>query len=134
MVIFLSLSEESVLVAMIAGTEHPKPISIGTKLRPDKPIFRRSLSITNETLAIYPLSSSMDRKKKSTTIIGRKDNTLPTPVNTPSIINDWTIGLRPYAVKALSTTAVSFSIPRDSRSERIMSGAQSILMDMDPRV
>ena len=52
MVIFLSRSEDSVLVAMTAGTEQPKPISMGTKLRPDSPILRSSLSMTNATLAI----------------------------------------------------------------------------------
>ena len=44
MVIFLSRSEDSVLVAMTAGTEQPKPISMGTKLRPDSPILRSSWS------------------------------------------------------------------------------------------
>ena len=52
MVIFLSRSLDRVLVDIMAGTLQPKPISIGTKLRPDKPIFRNSLSITKATLAI----------------------------------------------------------------------------------
>ena len=52
MVIFLSRSDESVRVAMIAGTEQPKPMSIGTKLRPESPMRRSSLSITNATRAI----------------------------------------------------------------------------------
>ena len=52
MVIFLSLSDETVRVAMMAGTEQPKPMSMGTKLRPERPIFRRSLSITKATRAI----------------------------------------------------------------------------------
>ena len=34
------------------GTVHPNPISIGTILLPDKPIFLNSLSIKNATLAI----------------------------------------------------------------------------------
>lgn len=51
-VIFRSRSEESVLVAITAGTVHPNPISIGTKLLPESPIFRNSLSITNAILAI----------------------------------------------------------------------------------
>ena len=71
-VIFRSRSLDSVLVAIIAGTEHPNPISIGTKLRPDSPIFRRSLSMTKATLAIYPVSSRMDRKKNKVTMVGRK--------------------------------------------------------------
>ena len=63
-VIFLSRLEESVRVAIMAGTVQPKPLSIGTKLRPESPIFRKSLSITKATLAIYPESSKMERKKK----------------------------------------------------------------------
>ena len=51
-VIFLSLSEDSVLVAIIAGTVQPKPISMGTMLLPESPILRRSLSMTNAILAI----------------------------------------------------------------------------------
>ena len=64
---------------MIAGTEQPNPISIGTKLRPDNPVFRSSLSMTNATRAIYPVSSKIDRKKNNVTIVGRKLSTLPTP-------------------------------------------------------
>ena len=30
-------------VAMMAGTEQPKPISMGTMLRPDRPMLRRRL-------------------------------------------------------------------------------------------
>ena len=52
MVIFRSRSEDTVRVAMIAGTEQPKPISSGTMLRPDRPILRSSLSITKATRAI----------------------------------------------------------------------------------
>ena len=85
MVILLSLSLGRVLVDMMAGTEQPKPISIGTILRPDRPIFLKSLSMTNATLAIYPLSSIKDRKKNRVTMIGRKLKTLPTPAKTPSI-------------------------------------------------
>lgn len=88
MVIFLSRSEDNVRDAITPGTVQPNPINIGTILLPDKPIFLRSLSIINATLAIYPLSSSMDRKKNKVTIIGRKLSTLPTPVNIPSIIRE----------------------------------------------
>ena len=52
MVIFLSRSEETVRVAMMAGTEQPKPMSIGTKLRPERPSFLKGLSITKATRAI----------------------------------------------------------------------------------
>ena len=34
------------------GTEQPKPMSIGTKLRPDRPMRRSSLSITKATRAM----------------------------------------------------------------------------------
>ena len=87
-VILRSRSEGSVRVAMIAGTLHPKPISMGTKLRPERPIFRSGLSMTNATRAIYPVSSRMDRKKNSTTIVGRKLSTLPTPAKIPSMISE----------------------------------------------
>ena len=52
MVIFRSRSLERVRVAMMAGTEQPKPMSMGTKERPERPIFRSSLSITKATLAM----------------------------------------------------------------------------------
>ena len=51
-VILRSRSLESVLVAIIAGTEQPNPISIGTKLLPERPNFLSGLSITNATRAI----------------------------------------------------------------------------------
>ena len=51
-VIFLSRSLESVRVAMMAGTEQPKPTSSGTMLRPESPILRNSLSMTNATRAM----------------------------------------------------------------------------------
>ena len=49
---FRSRSDESVRVAMTAGTVQPKPMSIGTIDLPDRPIFRSSLSITNATRAM----------------------------------------------------------------------------------
>ena len=52
MVIFRSRSEDTVRVAMMAGTEQPKPMSMGTMLRPERPIFRRGLSMTKATRAI----------------------------------------------------------------------------------
>ena len=42
MVIFRSRSEDTVRVAMMAGTEQPKPMSMGTKLRPESPMRRSS--------------------------------------------------------------------------------------------
>ena len=47
-----SREDGRVRVAMTAGTVQPKPMSMGTKLRPDRPIFRRSLSMTKATRAI----------------------------------------------------------------------------------
>ncbi|CDD04465.1 putative uncharacterized protein PH1206 [Ruminococcus sp. CAG:382] len=114
----LSRSDESVLVAIIAGTEQPKPISMGTIDRPDKPSFLRGLSITKAMRAIYPESSSTDRKKKRTTMSGRKLSTLPTPANTPSIIRLCITGFMPYDVSALSTISVSEAIPISIRSPR----------------
>ena len=87
-VILRSRSEGNVLLAITPGTVHPKPTSIGTILLPESPIFLSSLSITKATLAIYPLSSSIDKKKNSVTMIGRKLRTLPTPVKIPSITRD----------------------------------------------
>ena len=51
-VIFRSCSEGRVRVAMMAGTLQPKPMSMGTKLRPDRPKRRRNLSITKATRAM----------------------------------------------------------------------------------
>ena len=92
-VIFLSLLDGKVLVDIIAGTEHPKPISIGTKLRPCIILSSSlsGLSIINATLAMYPLSSNIDKKKNNTTIIGKKLSTLPTPEKAPSITNECTV-------------------------------------------
>ena len=42
--------------------------------------------MTKATRAMYPLSSSMDKKKNKTTMMGRKLSTLPTPANTPSMM------------------------------------------------
>ena len=92
-VIRRSRSLESVLVAMMAGTEQPKPISMGTKLLPERPMWRKSLSITKATLAMYPVSSRIARKKNSVTIVGRKLNTVPTPLQTPSTTRECTTGL-----------------------------------------
>ena len=84
-VIRLSLSLGRVLVDITAGTVQPNPISIGTMLRPESPILRKSLSMKKATRAVYPLSSRIDRKKNNVMIIGRNDNTLPIPAKTPSI-------------------------------------------------
>lgn len=77
---FFSFSDCIVLIDKIAGTEHPNPNKIGTILFPDNPILLNGLSIINAILAIYPLSSSIDKKKYNVTIIGKKLSTLPIPI------------------------------------------------------
>ena len=52
MVIFRSRSLVRVRVDITAGTVQPKPMSMGTMLLPDRPIFRSSLSMTKATRAI----------------------------------------------------------------------------------
>ena len=52
MVILRSRSDGSVRLAMTAGTVQPKPTSMGTMERPDRPILRSSLSMTNATRAM----------------------------------------------------------------------------------
>ena len=105
---------------MTAGTVHPKPISIGTKLLPDNPIFLKILSMIKATRAIYPVSSRIERKKNSVTITGRKLNTLPTPFAAPSITSEWTTGLTSIALKAPSSHAIapltSIVIPSDNNA------------------
>ena len=51
-VIRLSRSLGRVRVDITAGTVHPKPINIGTMLRPERPIFLKSLSMKKATLAV----------------------------------------------------------------------------------
>ena len=107
-IVMRSRSDASVRVAIIAGTVHPNPISMGTKLRPDRPNLRSGLSIIKATRAMYPVSSSIERKKNSVTIIGKKLSTLPTPANMPSIIRLRTTSFMPYVTSALSHSCVSF--------------------------
>ena len=75
------------------------------------------MSITNATLAIYPLSSSNDRKKNKITIIGKKFNTLPTPVNIPSTTSDLSTSLTCMLISALSQAFVTKSIAISIRLE-----------------
>ena len=84
MVILRSLSFSSVREAMIAGTEQPNPISSGMKDLPERPKRLNARSIMNAALAIYPLSSSRERKKNKIAICGRKTRTPPTPGIMPS--------------------------------------------------
>ena len=110
-----SLADGRVRDAITPGTVQPKPMSIGTILLPLSPIFLRALSVTKATLAIYPVSSKRERKKNRTTMIGRKESTLPTPVKIPSIMRECITLFTPPRVKALSTMAVRLSIPLSSK-------------------
>ena len=58
----------------------------------------------------------MDRKKKSVTIVGRKERTLPTPVKIPSIMREWIGALRPIAVRPRSAASVTELMPNSSQS------------------
>jgi hypothetical protein len=58
-------------VAIIAGTEHPNPTSIGTKLFPGSPIHLINLSITKAARAIYPESSKIERHRNMNPTGGR---------------------------------------------------------------
>ena len=114
MVILLSRLDGSVRVDITAGTVQPKPMSIGTMLLPDSPSFLRSLSMKNATLATYPLSSMIDRKKNSVTTTGRKLSTLPTPLNIPSVTSPCRALFTPAVCIHPDTSTVSASIPASS--------------------
>ena len=53
----------------------------------------------------------MERNKKSTTIIGRKVSTLPTPVSTPSTASERTTSLVPNALRPASAEAMTAAMP-----------------------
>ena len=113
MVALLSLALGRVLADITAGTEQPKPMSIGTMLRPERPIFLKKASQTKAILAIYPLSSSIDRKKKRTIIIGIKLSTLPTPPKMASTTRERSIPLTFQDSKSESTVAPRAAIPSE---------------------
>ena len=92
-VIFLSFSLSNVLVAIIAGEEHPRPITIGMKALPDNPTLHIILSIKKAVLDIYPLSSNKDIPKNKVNIKGKNGKVPLTPPNIPSIISDLNQGL-----------------------------------------
>ena len=52
MVIFRSRSEGNVLAAMTPGTVQPKPISMGTMERPERPMRRSGRSMTKAIRAM----------------------------------------------------------------------------------
>ena len=57
----------------------------------------------------------MDRKKNSTTMMGKKLSTLPTPVKTPSMIREWIASLMFQLVSRVSTAPVRASMPASIR-------------------
>jgi len=71
-VLLLSLSVSSALVAITAGTVHPNPKIIGRNALPESPSFPIIPSITYATLAMYPESSSTASAMKRMTILGKK--------------------------------------------------------------
>ena len=70
--------------------------------------------MTNAILAIYPVSSRSERKKKRIIIVGRNDITLPTPLKIPSIISECTTSLTSDATRSASTLPDKKSIPLSS--------------------
>ena len=85
-VILLSLSFSMGRAAIMPGTPHPVPISIGIKDLPESPKCRNILSRINAILDIYPHSSKTDNSKNSVIICGTKPSTAPTPAIIPSVI------------------------------------------------
>ena len=112
----LSRSEGRVREDITAGTEQPKPISKGTILLPERPIFLKDLSITKAIRAIYPVSSSIERKKNSTTMIGTKDATVPTPAYIPSIMRERTQSSTFQEIRVSSLIWVNQSMNSSSHS------------------
>ena len=98
MVILRSRSLDTVLVAIIAGTVQPKPISIGTKLRPDRPSRRMGASSAMATRAISPLSSNKPISRNNSRMAGKKLTTAPTPANAPLISRSRSSGAVPARV------------------------------------
>ena len=85
-------------------------------LRPERPIRRRRLSITKATRAMYPLSSSIERKKNRIRMTGRKLTTVPTPSKIPSRIRLWMTGFTAAASIPLRVRSAKASIPLCRRS------------------
>ena len=87
MVIRRSFSFSIVRAPMMAGTVQPKPMSMGIKALPLRPKCRRVRSITKAARAIYPVSSSILKKRNRMAIWGRNTSTPPTPAMTPSVMS-----------------------------------------------
>ena len=71
-----------------------KPIRKGTILFQINLSFLEAYPLQS-ILAIYPVSSKIERKKNNIRINGKNDKTDPTPASIPSAINDLTISLMP---------------------------------------
>ena len=82
-VILRSRSFSIVRDAMMPGTPQPVATRTGIKLLPDRPNWRKILSITNATRDIYPISSTMARSRNKTSICGTNPRTAPTPPTIP---------------------------------------------------
>ena len=67
-----SFLDSKVRLAMIAGTVHPNPNTIGIKALPDNPNLSMISFITYATRAIYPLSSKKASAKNKMMIFGKK--------------------------------------------------------------
>jgi hypothetical protein len=88
-------------VAIIAGTLHPNPISMGINDLPCNPIRCMILSIRKAARAIYPVSSNKAIQKNSSKIFGKNIIILPTPAMMPSTTRSFNrLAGRTYSKKA----------------------------------
>ena len=83
-VIRRSRSFSMVRDAIMPGTPHPVPISMGIKDFPLRPNLRKIRSMTNAIRAIYPQDSKNANRINSTSIWGTNPSTAPTPPTMPS--------------------------------------------------
>ena len=115
-----------VLVAITAGTLQPKPMTIGMKDFPWRPILCISLSMMKAPRAIYPVSSRREMNRYRRRIFGRKTSTLPTPpmipfttrsLNQPSCINDAVTELKTETIHSIHLIGYSPStkVPLNTR-------------------
>ena len=109
MVILRSLSFSIVLEAIIPGTPHPVPISIGINDFPESPNLRKILSMIKAILAIYPQDSRKAKKANNTSICGTKPSTAPTPLIIPSTISPDSHGAQLIASKPFCTAGIIHS-------------------------
>ena len=122
MVAILSFSSARVRVFIIAGTEQPKPIIIGINALPDKPNLRNILSRINATLAIYPLSSSMEKNRNNNNICGKNDNIANNPPKIPSQTSPVAHSAAPPDAIAFDTASLMEDIAQSNRLKSITPG------------